>query len=150
MTRKITATQIFIKFEKMAIEWGKKHQIAKVGEIVTSKIGKREARFQISHVSVTIGRNARETTNKTLVIAYSGRKLNSKMELVDELGRGRFLTNFVTADGKVFDHKENEVTEFCTDSGLTFHVDFDPKAKDVYPNAYNSYKDPFFKFSYTR
>jgi hypothetical protein len=150
MARKMTATQIFIKFEKMAIQWGKKHQIAKVGEIVTSKIGKKTARFKISDVTVTIGRNAQETTRKTLVIVYCGRKINSKGEFIDELGCGRLLTNFVTNDGKFFDHIENQVTEFCTDSGLTFHVDFEQECKDVYPNAHSSYKEPFFKFSYSR
>ena len=92
-------------------------------------------------MSVTIGRNAQKTTRKTLVIEYVGRRLNSKGELIDGIGTGRYLTEFITEDGKVFNHSENEVTETANDCGVSFNVDFDPDAKRKYPNAYQSYKD---------
>jgi hypothetical protein len=136
------AKDIFIDFEKKAIEWGKQYQIAKVGDIVTSNLGgKRPKKLKISSVSVTIGRNARKTTQKTLVIQYTGRRINSNGEFIDELGTGRWLTEFVTEDGKIFNHFENEVTETANDIGVSFNVDFDPEAKEKYPNAYQSYAD---------
>ena len=145
------AKDIFIDFEKKAIEWGKQHQIAKVGDIVTSNLGgKRPKKLKISSVSVTIGRNARLTTQKTLVVQYSGRRINSKGEFIDELGTGRWLTEFITEDGKVFNHSENEVTETANDIGVSFIVDFDQQAKEKYPHAYLSYKDDYECFHYSR
>ena len=136
------AKDIFIQFEKQAIEWAKQYQIAKVGDVVTSKLGgKRPKKLKISSVSVTIGRNAQKTTQKTLVIQYVGRRLNSKGELIDEIGTGRYLTEFITEEGKVFNHVENEVTETANDCGISFNVDFDPEEKTKYPNAYHSYTD---------
>ena len=147
----MTTTEIFIEFEKMAIEWGKKHQIAKVGEIVISKLGgKRERKLILSSVSVTIGRNAQKTTSKTLVMQYTGRRVNAKGEIIDEIGRGRCLHEFRTDDGRVFSHSENDVTETANDSGLTFYIDFDPLCKEKYPNAYGSYQEPYHDFSYSR
>lgn len=147
----MTATEIFIEFEKMAIEWGKKHQIAKVGDIVTSKLGgKRERKLVLSCVSVTIGRNAKKTTNKTLVMRYIGRRMNAKGEIIDEPGTGRCLCEFMTDGGQVFSHSENEVTEIANDSGLTFYIDVDPTCKEKHPNAYGSYQEPFHDFSYSR
>lgn len=142
---------IFIEFEKQAIEWGKQYQIARVGDIVTSKLGGvRDKKFQISKVLVTVGRNAQKTTQKTLAIQYVGRRLNAKGELIDGLGTGRYLYEFTTKDGKVFNHSENEVTETVNDCGLSFIVDFDPEAKEKYPNAYLSYADNFEGFAYGR
>jgi len=146
----MTSTEIFIEFERMAIAWGKKHQIAKVGEIVTSNIGKRNAKFQISQVSVTIGRNAKKTVKKTFVMQYVGRKINSKGLLVQEIGTGRLLFNFTKDNGVVFDHSENEVTTWENDGGLSFVIDYDPEVKIMYPNACDSYKDPYHDFRYTR
>lgn len=146
----MTTTEIFIEFEKMVIEWGKKHQIANVGDIVISKLGgKRERKLVLSSVSVTIGRNAKKTTNKTLVIQYTGRRMNAKGEIVDQLGTGRLLHEFKTEDGRVFNHAENGVTEYANDAGLTFYVDFDPLCKEKYPNAYGSYKEQP-RFCYSR
>jgi len=150
-SKKMTSTEIFIEFEKMAIEWGKKYQIAKVGEIVISKLGgKRERKLILSSVSVTIGRNAKKTTNQTLVIQYAGRRMNANGEIIDEIGTGRCLYEFRTEDGRVFSHEENEVTEFANNSGLTFCIDFDPLCKEKYPNAYSSYQEPYHDFSYSR
>ena len=145
------AKKIFIEFEKQAIEWGKKYQIAKVGDIVTSKLGgKRDKKLQISKVSVTVGRNAQKTIQKTLAIHYVGRRLNSKGELIDGLGTGKLINEFITEDGKVFNDSENEVTETVNACGLSFVIDFDPEAKEKYPNAYLSYRDNFEGFSYSR
>lgn len=146
------AIDIFIDFEKKAIEWGKQYQIAKVGDIVTSNLGgKRPKKLKISSVSVTIGRNARKTTQKTLVLQYTGRRINSNGEFIDELGTGRWLTEFVTEDGKVFNHySENEVTETANDIGVSFNIDFDPEAKEKYPHAYHTYKDGYDGFYYSR
>ena len=136
------AKDIFLQFEKQAIEWAKQYQIAKVGDVVTSNLGgKRPKKLIISSVSVTIGRNAQKTTRKTLVIEYVGRRLNAKGEFIDDIGTGKYLTEFVTEDGKVFNHKENEVSEWANDCGVSFVVDFDPEAKLKYPNAYESYAD---------
>jgi hypothetical protein len=147
----VTATEIFIEFEKMAIAWGKAHQIAKVGDIVTSNLGgKRPKKLQISHVWVSMGRNAQITTRKTFTIGYAGRRLNAKGGLIDEIGTGRILYDFLTADGKAWSHAENEVTETMTDSGLSFTIDFDPECKEKYPNAYASYAEPFHPNPYTR
>lgn len=145
------AKDIFINFEKNAIEWAKQYQIAKVGDVVTSNLGgKRPKKLKISSVSVTIGRNARLTTQKTLVIQYAGRRINSNGEFIDELGTGRWLTEFVTEDGRTFNHSENEVTEVANDIGVSFNVDFDPEAKEKYPHAYWSYSDSFDDFYYSR
>ena len=145
------ANDIFIDFEKKAIKWAKQYQIAKVGDIVTSNLGgKRPKKLKISSVSVTIGRNAQKTTQKTLVIQYVGRRLNSKGELIDEIGTGRYLTEFITEEGKVFNHVENEVTETSNDCGISFNIDFDPAAKEKYPHAYLSYSDSFDGFYYSR
>lgn len=136
------AKDIFIQFEKQAIEWAKQYQIAKVGDIVTSYLGgKRQKKLKISSVSVTVGRNAQKTTRKTLVIQYVGRRLNARGEFIDDIGTGIYLTEFITEDGKVFNHAENEVTETANDCGVSFNVDFDPEAKTKYPNAYQSYAD---------
>ena len=138
----IKANDVFIDFEKKAIEWAKQYQIAKVGDIVTSYLGgKRQKKFLISSVEVTIGRNKNKTTRKTLVIKYVGRRLNSKGELIDDIGVGRYLREFVTNDGKIFNHSENEVNEVVNDIGLSFHVDFDEITKAKYPNAYQFYTD---------
>ncbi len=145
------AKDIFIDFENKAIQWGKQYQIAKVGDIVTSNLGgKRPKKLKISTVSVTIGRNARMTTQKTLVIRYTGRRIRSNGEFIDELGVGRYLTEFITNDGKIFNHSENEVTETANDSGMSFDVDFDPAAKEKYPKAYLMYKDEYEDFHYSR
>lgn len=146
----MTATEVFIEFERMAIKWGKKHQIAKVGEIVTVNLGKRNVKFKISEVAVTIGRNAKETTRKTLVMQYVGRKINSKGAVVHEIGTGRLLFNFTKENGIVFDHSENGVTEWENDGGLSFVIEYDPEAKQIYPHAYDSYKYPYRSFSYNR
>jgi activator of HSP90 ATPase len=144
------AKDIFIDFEKKAIEWAKQYQIAKVGDIVTSNLrGKKPKKLKISSVSVTIGRNAR-TTQKTLVIQYIGRRIKSNGEFIDELGTGKFLTEFVTEDGRTFNHSENEVTETANDIGVSFNVDFDPEAKEKYPYAYLSYNDSYNGFYYSR
>jgi len=145
------AKDIFIQFEKQAIEWGKQYQIAKVGDIVTSNLGgKRPKKLKISSISVTIGRNAIKTTQKTLVLQYTGRRINSNGEFMDELGTGRWLTEFVTEDGKVYNYSENEVTETANDIGVSFNVDFDPEAKEKYPHAYHTYKDSYDGFYYSR
>jgi hypothetical protein len=142
------AKDIFIQFEKQAIEWAKQYQIAKVGDIVTSNLGgKRTKKLKISLVSVTIGRNAQKTTRKTLVIQYVGRRLNAKGEYINDIGTGRYLTEFVTEDGRIFNHNENEVSETDNDSGVSFNVDLDPEAKKKYPNAYQSYKDACLYYS---
>ena len=146
----MTATEIFIEFERMAIEWGKKHQIANVGEIVTSNIGKRNVKFQISKVCVAIGRNAKETAHKTLVIQYVGRKMNSKGIIVHEIETGQLLYNFTKDNGIIFDHSENGVTEWENDGGLIFIVEDDAEAKKIYPNAHDSYKEPYYDFAYSR
>ncbi len=109
-----------------------------------------DKKLQISKVNVTIGRNAQKTIQKTLAIYYVGRRLNSKGELIDGLGTGRVINEFITEDGKVFNDAENEVTETVNDSGLSFVIDFDPEAKGKFPNAYLSYKDSFEGFSYGR
>ena len=145
------AIDVFIDFEKKAIEWGKQHQIAKVGDIVTSRLGgKRPKKLKISTVSVTIGRNARLTTQKTLVLQYYGRKINSKGEFINELGAQSYLTEFITEDGKVFNNSESEVTETVNDIGLSFNIDIDQKAKEKYPHAYHAYKDGYDGFIYSR
>lgn len=145
------AKDIFIDFENKAIQWAKQYQIVKVGDIVTSNLGgKRPKKLKISCVSVTIGRNAGKTTQKTLVIQYVGRQIDSKGNFIHELGYGRYLTEFVTEDGKIFNHSENEVTETANDIGISFNVDFDPKAKEKYPHAYLSYSDSFDDFHYSR
>lgn len=137
-----TAREILFELETHAIQWGKKHQIAKVGDIVTSYLGgKRPKKFKISKVSVTLGRNARHTAEKTLVIQYVGRRINSKGELIDDVGTGRYLDEFTTENGIIFTSSENEVSETLNDCGLTFYVDFEKEAKELYPNAYKSYGD---------
>jgi len=147
----MNSTEIFIEFEKRAIEWGKAHQIAKVGEVVISKLGgKRDKKLVLSSVSVRVGRNAQKTTRKTLVICYAGRRLNAKGELIDSLNTGLILYEFRTEDGRIFNHAENGVTEYCSDAGLSFNVDFDPEAKSKYPNAFSSYAEPYSPFSYSR
>lgn len=140
---------IFIQLEKNAIEWAKKYQIAKVGDIVMSKCGgKTIKKYKISHVDVTTGRNAQKTIQKTLVILYIGRKINAKGEFIDPIGMGRLLFEFTTEDGKQFSHSENEVTEYLNE--FCFTVDFDPEAKKLYPNAYLTYEDSFDDFYYSR
>lgn len=140
---------IFIQLEKEAIKWAKKYQIAKVGDIVTSKGGgKAIKKYKISHVQVTTGRNAQKTTQKTLVILYCGRKINAKGEIIDPIGTGRLLFEFTTEDGKHFNHSENEVTEYLNE--FCFTVDFDPESKKLYPKAYLTYEDSFNGFYYSR
>lgn len=138
----MTAREILFELEKQAIQWGKKHQIAKVGDIVTSYLGgKRPKKFKISNVSVTLGRNAQKTTEKTLVIQYVGRRISSKGELIDRVGTGRYLDEFTTENGIIFNSSENQVSETVNDCGLSFNVDFEREAKDLYPNAFKSYGD---------
>ncbi len=147
----MTATEIFIQFEKMAIEWGKRHQVAKVGEIVISKGGgKREKKYLLHHVFVTTGRNAEKTTDPTLVIMYTGRLLDKKGVPVHEIGQAKILFEFRTEDGRTFSHQENGVTEFVNDTGLSFSVDFDPEAAALFPAAYRKHGDQYFNFSYHR
>jgi hypothetical protein len=140
---------IFIQLEKEAIKWAKKYQIAKVGDVISSKGGgKTIKKYKISDVQVTTGRNAQKTTQKTLVILYYGRKINSKGECIDPIGTGTLLFEFTTEDGKQFNHSENEVTEYLNE--FCFTVDFDPEAKKLYPKAYLTYKDNFDGFYYSR
>lgn len=146
----MNSTEIFIEFEKMALEWGKRHQIAKVGEVIISKLGgKRDKKLILSKVQVCVGRNEK-TVHKTLAMQYIGRRLNAKGEYLDELGTGIPLAEFRTEDGRVFSFDENEVTETENDCGLTFVIDFEPECKLKYPNAFSSYAEPCFSFSYKR
>jgi len=145
------AIEIFIEFEKQAIMWGKQYQIARVGDIVTSNLGgKRPKKVMISSVSVTCGRHAQKTTKQTFVLSYVGRRVNANNELIDSLGTGRWLREFITSEGKIFNHSQNEVTEESNDSGFYFIVDFDSEAKKLYPNAYKSYSDSLKDFTYSR
>ena len=91
------ANDIFIQFEKQAVEWAKQYQIVKVGDIVTSNLGgKRPKKLKISSVSVTIGRNAQKTTQKTLVIQYVGRRLNAKGEFIDDIDMCRKIISYLS------------------------------------------------------
>lgn len=147
----MTSRDIFIEFEKNVIKWGKKHQIVEVGEVVISKLGgKRDKKLIISSVQVTVGRNAHNTTHKTLVIQYFGRRINLKGEVIDNLGSGLLIREFRTEDGRSFSYEENGVTETANDSGLSFYIDFDPAAKEKYPKSFSSYSDDAFGFSYYR
>jgi hypothetical protein len=148
--KSMKANDIFIEFERMAIEWGKAYQIVKVGDIVFSKLGGNfEKPLKINCVSVTIGRNSK-TTRKTLVMEYSGRRLYKNGDYVDDVGSGVWLREFRTEDGKVFNHLENEVNEEENDVGFTFYIEFDPEDKKLYPQAYSSYKENIFENPYTR
>lgn len=134
----MTSQEIFAQFEQAAIEWGKQYQIAKVGDIVLSNLGgKRRKQLVISQVCVSIGRNAQKTTLKTFVLRYSGRRLNSKGEFIDELGSGRCLMEFTTESGGEYDYSEYGVNDECNDM-----------SKMMYPNAYGTYSEPFHQHTY--
>lgn len=138
------ARDVLFELEKNAIEWGKQYQIARVGDIVTSNLGgKKTKKLRISSVSVTIGRNAKETVRKTLVLEYCGQRVKANGEFD---GCGYILQEFTTFDGRKYEFSENEVTEIVNDCGLSFCIDFDNEHKEKYPDAYESYGNdcPFY------
>ena len=77
----------------MAIEWGKKHQIAKVGEIVISKLGGKRGKVDFVIRLVTIGRNA-QNDQQNVGNAIHWKKDDAKGEIIDEIGTGRCLYEF--------------------------------------------------------
>ncbi len=137
--RTLSSLDVFKSLETEAIAWGRQFQIATVGDIVKTVCGKRTKSVMISRVSVTMGRNARKTTLKTLVIEYVGRRMKKNGEFIDDIGTGICLSNFETKDGKKFLSSESGISETVNDCGLSFDLSFDLAAKRKYPNAYQSY-----------
>jgi hypothetical protein len=145
----MTAREIFFDFEKKAIEWAKQYQIAKVGDIVTSSGGgKTNKSYIISSIEVVLGRNAQETTYRTLVLVYYGKKINKKGDIMYAHAISARLVDFVTGDGQSYNISENEVTETVNDIGLTFMVEVDKMELVLQPIQSHSYEHPI--HCYTR
>ena len=146
------SSEIFKRFEKDAIQWGKTNRIVAVGDIVTTTFAgnKRPTKVMISSIEVVIGRNSHETCLRTFKVLYCCRRLNKKGEPKDAIGCGRLLTNFAYDEFVKYDINDDGINEYMTQAGLSFRIEAEQAAKDAYPLAYETYNDPVREFRYKK